>query len=80
MSLYYNGMYLGKIEPNEYTVKELQAAGFTVIVEQKTGATTGSGKSRTIISYQLWVCQYQISVFYTKILFPKIRQNFNIFV
>ena len=37
MSLYYNGMYLGKIEPNEYTVKELQAAGFTVIVEQESG-------------------------------------------
>lgn len=33
MSLYYNGMYLGKIEPNEYTVRELQAAGFVVIVE-----------------------------------------------
>lgn len=33
MSLYYNGMYLGKIEPNKYTVRELQAAGFTVVVE-----------------------------------------------
>ena len=33
MSLYYKGMYLGDIEPNEYTVRELEDAGFTVIVK-----------------------------------------------
>lgn len=33
MALYYKGMYLGKIEPNEYTIKELQDAGFTVIIK-----------------------------------------------
>lgn len=33
MELYYNGMYLGEIEPNEYTVRELEDAGFTVIIK-----------------------------------------------
>lgn len=33
MALYYKGMYLGDIEPNEYTVRELEDAGFTVIVK-----------------------------------------------
>lgn len=31
MKLYWKGMYLGTVEANEYTVKELQDAGFTVI-------------------------------------------------
>ena len=33
MKIYYNGMYLGTISANEYTVKELQMAGFTVIIK-----------------------------------------------
>lgn len=33
MELYYKGMYLGEIEPNEYTVRELEDAGFTVIIK-----------------------------------------------
>jgi hypothetical protein len=33
MALYYKGMYLGKIEANEYTIKELQDAGFTVVIK-----------------------------------------------
>lgn len=33
MLLFYNGMYFGTIEANEYTVKELEAAGFTVIIK-----------------------------------------------
>lgn len=33
MKLYYKGMYLGEIEPNEYTVRELEDAGFTVIIK-----------------------------------------------
>ena len=33
MALYYNGMYLGTIEANEYTVKELESAGFTVVIK-----------------------------------------------
>ena len=77
MSLYYNGMYLGKIEPNEYTVKELQAAGFTVIVEQKTGATTGSGKSRNIISYMERFCQVKNCIILNKNFYP-ILCNFSV--
>lgn len=34
MILYYNGMYVGEIEPNEYTVRELENAGFTVKVKE----------------------------------------------
>ncbi len=33
MELYYNGMYIGEIEANEYTVRELESAGFTVIIK-----------------------------------------------
>lgn len=33
MKLYFKGMYLGKIAPNQYTVKELELAGFTVVIE-----------------------------------------------
>lgn len=33
MKLYYNGLYVGTIEANEYTVKELESAGFTVIID-----------------------------------------------
>lgn len=28
-----NGMYVGRVSANEYTVKELELAGFTVIFE-----------------------------------------------
>ncbi len=33
MELYFNGMYVGTIEANEYTVHELESAGFTVIIK-----------------------------------------------
>ena len=33
MKLYYRGMFIGMVEPNEYTVHELEAAGFTVIIK-----------------------------------------------
>jgi hypothetical protein len=33
MKLYFKGMYLGKISANEYTVRELESAGFTVVIE-----------------------------------------------
>ena len=29
-----NGMYVGKVDVTEYSVKELQDAGFTVIIDQ----------------------------------------------
>ena len=28
-----NGMYVGTVEANEYTVHELESAGFTVIIK-----------------------------------------------
>lgn len=33
MKLYYRGLYVGDVEPNEYTVHELEAAGFTVVIK-----------------------------------------------
>ena len=33
MKIYYKNLYVGMVEANEYTVKELQLAGFTVIIE-----------------------------------------------
>lgn len=33
MVVYLNGEYIGTIEANEYTVKELQDAGFTVVIK-----------------------------------------------
>ena len=33
MVLYFNGMYIGTIEANEYTVRELESAGFTVVIK-----------------------------------------------
>lgn len=33
MRIYWKGDYIGTIEANEYTVKELQDAGFTVVIE-----------------------------------------------
>ena len=33
MKIYWNGNFIGVIEANAYTVKELQDAGFTVVIE-----------------------------------------------
>lgn len=33
MAIYWKGSYIGTIEANDYTVKELQDAGFTVIIK-----------------------------------------------
>lgn len=33
MQIYFKGMYVGEIEANEYTVKELESAGFTVVIK-----------------------------------------------
>jgi hypothetical protein len=33
MLIMINGMYVGRVDATEYTVKELQDAGFTVIFE-----------------------------------------------
>lgn len=33
MVLYFNGMYVGTIDANEYTVRELESAGFTVLMK-----------------------------------------------
>ncbi len=33
MIIMFNGMYVGTIEANEYTVHELESAGFTVIIK-----------------------------------------------
>lgn len=33
MKIYWKGDFIGIIEANEYTVKELQDAGFTVVIE-----------------------------------------------
>ena len=33
MRIYWGNMYIGKIQANEYTVRELESAGFTVVIE-----------------------------------------------
>ena len=33
MKIYYGTYFIGIVEANEYTVRELEAAGFTVIIE-----------------------------------------------
>ena len=33
MTVMINGMYIGKVDVTEYSVKELQDAGFTVIID-----------------------------------------------
>lgn len=33
MEIYWGSMYVGTIEANEYTVKELQDAGFIVVIK-----------------------------------------------
>jgi hypothetical protein len=33
MAIYWKGDYIGTIEANAYTVKELQDAGFTVVIK-----------------------------------------------
>ena len=33
MIVMFNGMYVGRVSANEYTVRELESAGFTVIFE-----------------------------------------------
>lgn len=37
MKIFYGGMYIGTIEANEYTVRELESAGFTVVIDQYRG-------------------------------------------
>lgn len=33
MKIYYKSLYVGTVEANEYTVHELESAGFTVIIK-----------------------------------------------
>lgn len=33
MIIMLNGMYVGKVDAREYTVKELENAGFTVVIK-----------------------------------------------
>ena len=33
MKIYWKDMYIATIEANEYTVKELQDAGFTIVIK-----------------------------------------------
>ena len=33
MKIYWKGMYVGTINANEYTVRELENIGFTVVIE-----------------------------------------------
>lgn len=33
MKIYWKDMFIGTIQANEYTVRELESAGFTVVIE-----------------------------------------------